>query len=123
MVTNRVSSWTIIYQSNKTEPWPFRRARNLKFGLVWLRKPGQSCWVAIKELMVGPLVMPQIISQDARLTYLITKKTVLKSFGNGFVVVSNASSKLFLKVRMRIPKVTSLRVMLTLCLKSVTSSI
>jgi hypothetical protein len=38
-------------------------------------------------------------------------------------VASNASSKLFLKVRMRIPKVTSLRVMLTACLKSVTSNI
>jgi hypothetical protein len=47
----------------------------------------------MKELMVGTLVMPQLISQDALLTNLNTGILALKSFGNEFGVLFNASSK------------------------------
>lgn len=80
----------------------------------------------MKELMVVMLVMPQLTSQDARLTNLNIVILTLKSFGNEFGVPVNASSQSFRKAKVRAKikeRVASSRGMLTVCFKSVTFSI
>jgi len=82
----------IISRLNKTEPWPFRDVKNLKFGSVWSKKPGQSCMDVMLQSMVVRLVMPHIISQDAPLLSTSIPKKTLNSFGERLRVAANASS-------------------------------
>jgi hypothetical protein len=48
--------------------------------------------VVMKKLMVGLLVMPQLILQDALLFSINIVKLTLKNFGNGFGMAASASS-------------------------------